>query len=436
MNAPTQVSPWSAKRFLKWGFGTLAVLVIGLGLWATLTSISGAVVATGTLEVASSRQVVEHSEGGVVQRILVQDGDVVDAGEVLIKLDGTLMQSEYDIVEGQLFELLARHDRLIAERDEADNISFGKELIARAESDLSVQTVLAGQVGLFVARQTAQREELAQLNEQKKQVFEQIVGIEAQLVAVERQHAVVINELGNQENLLGNGLTQLSQVSALQRDEAALSGSLGELVSSIAQARGQISQIEIEILRLNSSLREEAITTLLDLQFQEVELRERRLSLRERLSRLDIRAPRSGIIYGLQVRTLRSVISPAEPILYVVPQDTYLIVTTRIAAQDIDQVEIGQAANLRFSAFDARTTPEIKGSVTNLSADIFTDETTGMSFYIAEMLPNDGEMQKLHGRELLPGMPVEVFIKTGDRSPLQYLLKPLAGYFYRAFREE
>lgn len=206
MNAPIQESPWSAKRFLKWGFGTLAVLVLGLGAWATLTSISGAVVATGTLEVASSRQVVEHAEGGIVQRILVKDGDVVAAGEVLIKLDDTLMQSEYDIVEGQLFELLARHDRLIAERDEADNISFGKELTTRAQTDLSVQTILAGQIGLFVARQTAQREELAQLNEQKKQVLEQITGIEAQLDAVERQHGIVVNELTNQETLFGHGL--------------------------------------------------------------------------------------------------------------------------------------------------------------------------------------------------------------------------------------
>ncbi|HIP23642.1 MAG TPA: HlyD family type I secretion periplasmic adaptor subunit [Rhodobacteraceae bacterium] len=272
--------------------------------------------------------------------------------------------------------------------------------------------------------------------ERKAQLLQQIIGIEAQMVATTRQHRIVASELEGQETLLGNGLTQLSQVSALQREEASLSGRLGELTATLAQTRGQIAEVEIEILRLTSNRREEAITTLLELQYNAVELRERRLSLSERINRLDIKAPRAGVIYGLQIKTLRAVITAAEPILYVVPADSYLVIRTRINAIDIDQLALNQPATLRFSAFDTRTTPELDGTVTNISADIFTDETTGATFYTAELLPMEGEVEKLKDNQILPGMPVDVLIRTGDRSPMDYLLKPLAGYFYRAFREE
>lgn len=427
---------WSARRFLWSGLLTLAVLIFGLGAWSIFTSIAGAIVASGVIEVASTRQIVQHDEGGVVAEILVADGDTVEAGEVLLKLDGTLLRSELAIVEGQLFELLARLDRLRAERDEAGNITFSDELRALALVNRAVRKVMDGQADLFTARLTSVREETARLTERKAQLIEQITGIEAQMVAISRQHSIVSAELTGQESLLGNGLTQLSQVSALQREEASLSGRLGELTATLAQVRGQIAEVEIEILRLTSNRREEAITTLLELQYNAVELRERRLSLSERINRLEIKAPRAGVIYGLQIKTLRAVITPAEPILYVVPADSYLVIRTRVNAIDIDQLALNQQATLRFSAFDTRTTPELDGYVTNISADIFTDETTGASFYTAELLPMEGEVEKLSDNQILPGMPVEVLIKTGDRSPMDYLLKPLAGYFYRAFREE
>ena len=427
---------WSAKRILWAGLLTLAVLVFGLGAWSVFTSIAGAIVASGVIEVASTRQIVQHDEGGVVAEILVADGDTVEAGATLIRLDGTLLNSELAIVEGQLFELQARLDRLRAERDEADSITFDQNLLHLAETSFEVQKVVAGQADLFVARLTSANEETAQLAERKTQLLQQIIGIEAQMVATSRQHGIVASELTGQETLLGNGLTQLSQVSALQREEASLSGRLGELTATLAQVRGQIAEIEIEILRLTSSRREEAITTLLELQYNAVELIERRLSLSERINRLDIKAPRAGVIYGVQIKTLRAVITAAEPILYVVPADSFLVIRTRINAINIDQLELKQEATLRFSAFDTCTTPELDGYVTNISADIFTDETTGASFYTAELLPMEGEVEKLNDNQILLGMPVEVLIRTGDRSPMDYLLKPLAGYFYRAFREE
>lgn len=426
---------WSAKGLVAGGLLTLAVLIGGIGTWSVMARIAGAIVASGLMEVDSNRQVVQHPEGGVVGEILVDDGDLVMAGDILLRLDNTLLQSELSIVEGQLFEHMARRARLTAERDDLGSIAFNDELHEIAMRDPEVQELLEGQARLFEARRTTLEEEASQLAERRQQVVEQITGTEAQLTAVRKQRELAQMDLNNQQALLGQGLTQTSQVSVLLREEASLSGQIGELEAGIAQSRGQIAEIEIEILRLNSATREEAITTLRDLQYSEVELRERRLALRERLSRLDIRAPRSGIIYGLQIHALRSVISQAEPVLYIVPQDTSLVTTARINAADIDQVELGQDATLRFSAFDMRTTPEINGSVTKISADIFTDEATGASFYVIELLPDEGEIAKLDGKTLLPGMPVEVFIRTGDRSPLEYLVKPLAGYFNRAFRE-
>ena len=429
-------NPWSAKRLLFVGFLTLVALVAGIGTWSVKAKIAGAIVSSGLMEVASNRQVVQHPEGGVVSEINVEDGDLVAAGEVLLRLDATLLRSELAIAEGQLFEIMARQSRLKADRDGEAEIVYGDELLTLAASDKGVRELIEGQTRLFAARQISLAEETAQLSERIKQVLNQIKGTEVQLTAIRRQRELILNELLAQEELLAQGLTQAAQVSTLQREEASLSGRIGELEANIAQAHGQIAEIEISILRLKSATREEAITTLRDLQYSELGLRQERLSLRERISRLEIRAPRSGVVYGMQIHALRSVVTAAEPVLFIVPQDTSLVTTARIAAKDIDQVEIGQVASLRFSAFDMRTTPEIEGSVVKISADIFTDEGTGASFYIVELLPNAGEIAKLNGKTLLPGMPVEVFIKTGDRSPLEYIVKPLAGYFSRAFREE
>ena len=429
-------NPWSAKRLLFVGFLTLVALVAGIGTWSVKAKIAGAIVSSGLMEVASNRQVVQHPEGGVVSEINVEDGDLVAAGEVLLRLDATLLRSELAIAEGQLFEIMARQSRLKADRDGEAEIVYGDELLTLAASDKGVRELIEGQTRLFAARQISLAEETAQLSERVKQVLNQIKGTEVQLTAIRRQRKLILNDLSAQEELLAQGLTQAAQVSTLQREEASLSGRIGELEANIAQAHGQIAEIEISILRLKSATREEAITTLRDLQYSELGLRQERLSLRERISRLEIRAPRSGVVYGMQIHALRSVVTAAEPVLFIVPQDTSLVTTARIAAKDIDQVETGQSASLRFSAFDMRTRPEIDGSVVKISADIFTDDGTGASFYFVELLPNVGEIEKLNGKTLLPGMPVEVFIKTGDRSPLEYIVKPLAGYFSRAFREE
>lgn len=417
------------------GFAALAMLVGGLGVWAIKTRLAGAIVSSGVIEVQSNRQVVEHLDGGVVGEIFVRDGDVVAEGDLLLRLDDTFLSSEQTIVESQLFELLARRARLEAERDGANSEQLAVRLQEVQEEYNVPPELIAGQQRLFDARLETLAKQTEQLGKQRIQIESEIEGTQAQLVSLRRQVELFQDELEDQQSLLNRGLTQASRVLALQREEVSLTGEIGRLEAAVARLKGQIASTEIQILELTSTRREEAITTLRDVQTQVSELSERRLSLTERLSRLDIRAPVTGSVYDSQVFALQSVIQPGEPMMYVVPQDTPLLVAARVDAIHVDQLHVGQPVALRFPAFNQRDTPELDGYVVNVSADTFTDEQTGFTFYRAEVAPEDGQIERLNGQELLPGMPVETMIKTDERTPLSYLVKPMADYFNRAFRE-
>ncbi|NNU81643.1 HlyD family type I secretion periplasmic adaptor subunit [Halovulum dunhuangense] len=426
---------FSAARPVALGFAALAILVIGLGGWSAMARISGAVVTGGMIEVEGNRQAVQHPDGGVIGDIRVIEGQDVTAGEVLLRFDDTLLRSELAIIEAQLFEGLARKARLVAERDGADAPEFAPDLLAAATGSRDVQELIDGQRQLFFARRDSAEAEADQLRERIRQIERQIEGVGAQIAALSEQRSLIGEELADQQSLLERGLTQAGRVLALKRESARLGGLVGELQAREAQARAQISETGIQILRLTSTLREEAIAELRDLEVREFELRERRLAMLETLSRLDVRAPVSGIVYGRQVNSVGAVVRPADVLMYVVPQDEPLVIAARIETIHIDQVRVGQAASLRFPAFDQRMTPEIEGVVTRVSADAFTDQNTGIAYYTAELLPLPGETDKLGDRQLLPGMPVEAYIRTGERTPLNYLVKPLADYFNRAFRE-
>ncbi|MCG7522191.1 HlyD family type I secretion periplasmic adaptor subunit [Ruegeria sp. Ofav3-42] len=417
------------------GFTALGILVGGLGLWAVKTRLAGAIISQGIIEVETNRQVIQHPDGGVVGEIYVRDGDAVSAGDFLLRLDDTFLSSEKTIVEAQLFELLARRARLEAERDGADADALATRLAEIQQEDGIDSDLIAGQQRLFEARLNTLTQQTEQLSKQTVQIESEIEGTEAQLVSLRRQVELIQEELDDQESLLQRGLTQASRVSALLREEASLTGDIGRLEAAVARLRGQISSTEIAIVELEATRREEAISTLRDIQSQISELAERRLSLDTRLSRLDIRAPVSGTVYDSQVFALQSVIQPAEPMMYLVPQDTPLLVAARVDAIHVDQLHVGQSVLLRFPAFNQRETPEIDGQVITVSADTFTDDKTGQTFYRAEVVPDDGQVERLKGQELLPGMPVETLIKTDERTPLSYLVKPLADYFNRAFRE-
>ncbi|MCB2109456.1 MAG: HlyD family type I secretion periplasmic adaptor subunit [Defluviimonas sp.] len=427
--------PVSARAPVILGLFALILLVGGFGLWSVTTTIAGAIVANGQVEVAENRQVVQHPDGGVVAEILVREGQSVTAGEPLLRLDGTLLRSELAIVEGQFFEILARRGRLEAERDGMVSITFPEELVAAAASRPDIAAMMTGQERLFAARADTTANERDQLERRRGQILSQIDGLAAQRAATDTQLGLIAAELADLKGLLARGLAQASRVLALEREEARLRGVAGELDANRAEAEGRTTEIDIEILKLGAVKREEANSELRDLGYRELELAERRRALSEQIERLDIRAPVAGIVYALQVTTPRAVLRPAEPILYIVPQDRPLVIASRVSPIHVDEVRLGQPVTLRFAAFDSRTTPELFGQVTRLSPDAFTDEATRSSFYRAEIRLDAGELAKLGTRTIVPGMPVEVFIRTGDRTPLAYLLKPLAEYFNRAFRE-
>lgn len=424
-----------ASRQLLIGGLTLAILVGGFGTWSVMANIAGAIIAPGQIEVDQNRQVVQHPDGGVVQRIAVDEGDTVESGALLIQLDPTLLLTDLAIVEGQLFELMARRALLVAERDDVEEVIFDDALLTAATTSAEIADVMAGQRRLFEARNTSIQTETEQLDRRRSQIDNQIEGITAQQVALGKQLDLIEQELADQQSLLDRGLAQASRVLSLQREQARLLGSVGELTASKAEFGGRQTEIDIEILKLTTSRREEAIARLRDTQAQELELEQQRRALRERLSRLDIRAPVGGIVYDLAIFAERSVIRPAEPVLYLVPQDRPLIITSRVNPINVDEVFVGQEVNLRFSAFDQRRTPELKGEVVSVSPDAFVDEATGASFYRVETAPQEGEIEKLSGLDLIPGMPVEAFIRTADRTPIEYFVKPLSDYFNRAFRE-
>ncbi|MDO5612385.1 MAG: HlyD family type I secretion periplasmic adaptor subunit [Paracoccus sp. (in: a-proteobacteria)] len=417
------------------GIISILVLFVGFGGWGVMSRISGAVVASGQVELQSSRQVVQHLDGGIVDEILVTEGKSVDAGEALIRLDGALLETELAIVESQYFELLARRGRLEAERADATEIAFPPDLIAAAETDAEVEALRDGQQSLFRARTDTITQSLDQLTKQSEQVAAQIDGLDAQEAALTRQRELLEQELVDQRSLLEKGLAQAPRVLALEREAARLDGQIGEIDATRAQAETRRTEIGIESLRLTAARRETAETELRDQGYRELELAERRRSLTEQIARLEIRAPVSGVVHELQVRTPRSVIRPAEPLMYLVPQDRPLVIGARISPINIDEVHPGQQVKLVFSAFSSRTTPEIDGEVSRVSPDAVVDEATRMSYYRAEVTIPPDEMSKLGSLSLIPGMPVEVFIQTGERSPISYLVKPLSDYFNRAFRE-
>jgi len=425
---------WNVRPFLMLGYATLILTALGLGLWGATARISGAVIAPGVVEVEGNRQVVQHLNGGVIAAIHVRDGDAVEAGDILIELEGDALRSELGIVEGQWFEILSRKSRLSAERDLADAIEFHAELRARAD-DPAIAELMEAQQQQFDASRKVQQEEKDQLAEREVQIAKQIEGLEALQAGTGSQIALVTREIESQETLMAQGLTQLTRLLTPQRELARLRGSEGQIVAAIAENRGKIVETGIERVRLTSETRSAAITELRDIEYREIELRERRLALIDQISKLDLRAPVAGIVYANTADTVRGVIRPAEPVLYIVPKDAHLVVRVQIQTMNIDRVHAGQLARLRFSAFDTRTTPEVEGTVVKVSADAIEDPQTRQKYYSGEVLISDEAREKLTGLVILPGMPVEAFLETEARNPIAYLVKPLTDYFTQAFRE-
>ncbi|WP_375260723.1 HlyD family type I secretion periplasmic adaptor subunit [Palleronia sp.] len=427
---------WSARGPVVIGLLALIFLVGGFGTWAAFSQIAGAVVATGQIKVEQNRQVVQHPEGGVVQAIHVTEGATVAAGDDLVTLDTVTLHGRLTAARAQLFELHARRARLEAERDAANTIEFPAVLLDAAAVDAEAAELVAGQLNLFEARRETAEKTLVQLRRRRAQIERQIEGLVAQEDSLNRQIALVFEELADQQTLLDRGLAQASRVLSLRREAAQLEGRIGEIVASRAEAAERIAEIEDQELVYTVRRREEAITELRDLDPNEAETAEEVASLTSQIERTRITAPVGGVVYDLTVFGPKAVIRAAEPLMYIVPQDRPLVIEARVPPIHVDQVDVGQAAVLRFPAFDARTTPELVGTVARVSADSFVDEASGRPFYRVELVLASGQIERLpDGLSLIPGMPVEAYLTTADRTPIAYLTKPLMDYFTRAFRE-
>lgn len=430
--APTA---WPVRAPVRVGLLAVLLLVAGFGGWSTLATITGAVIAPGRIGVESNRQVVQHPEGGVVAAVKVAEGDRVRAGQVVLRLDRSDLASRLAIAENRLFEVMARRGRLEAERDERAGIAFDPLLRATAETDPRVAELMAGQRRLLAARSDSVTREVAQLGKRRAQIASQIAGIRAQQAALDRQRELVARELEAQQSLFDRGLVPAARVLALQREAARLAGQSGELTAAAAQARARITEADIEIVKIGARRREEAITELRDIRLREADLAEDRRALLERLERRDIRAPVAGVVYGLAVFSPRAVVQPGAPLLYVMPQDRPVIIAARIDPLDVDKVFPGQPVRLGLPALDRRHTPSLAGRVRQVSADAFEDDRSNRRYYRAQIVLGRGELARLPaGVRLVPGMPVEVFLRTAERTPLAYLLKPLSDYFARAMR--
>jgi HlyD family secretion protein len=426
----------SAMLPISVGFATIFLMLGGFSVWAMRAEIDGAVVASGRIVVDRNRQAVQHPAGGVVDEILVQEGDTVHKDELLVRLDPKVTQSELRIVEGQLFELMARRARLEAERSDLEAITFDQALLDQALVDPNVEVLVEGQRRLFAARLESLQEQISQLRNQKLQLGNQIGGIDAQKAALELQIELIGSETDMQKTLLEKGLAQISRVLTLQREAARLSGSMGEMTARRAQAMEQVAELNIQELQLYTQRREEANSVLRDLQFNEMEQAERRATLKTQLERMDIRAPVSGVLYDLRLFGPQSVVRPADPLMYIVPQDRPLLIEAQVQPMNVNEIYVGQDVILRFVAFDMRETPDLIGVVLRVSPDAFTDPQSGRSYYRAEIELPKTEVSKLSaGQVLIPGMPVDAFIKTGTHTPMTYLTEPLTRYFDSAMRD-
>lgn len=428
----TKVGAFGIKRHVFFGLTVMTILIGGAGGWAATAQLSSAIIAPGSLVVDRHVKKVQHREGGIVAKINIKNGDHVKAGEVLLELDKTQINAEMAIIRGQLIELTARSARLEAERDGSNKISFTK---AMYDLGAEARDVAAGEKRLFYANKVNQDSQIAQLRSQVDQLKQEIIGIEAQRVSKHAQFKLIELELKEVRKLHARRLTPVTRVYSMEREVMRLKGEYGGLIAQVARATGKISEVKLQILSIGQTASTQAQRELRTIEARIAELKERRIAAADRLDRSLIKAPQSGLVHELAVHTIGGVVTTAEPILLIVPNNERLIIEARFAPADIDQIVVGRKARLRFSAFDQKTTPEVDGQVLSVAADVTNDPKTGQNYYLGRIEISEEVRADLKDLKLLPGMPVEAFISTGNRTALSYLVKPLTDQFERALRE-
>lgn len=424
------------RRLLRLGCAASALLVFGFGGWAATATLAGAIIAAGTVVVDTDLKKIQHQTGGIVAELNVKNGDRVEAGAVLIRLDSTQAGATLTMVTKTLDELAGRRARLLAEQQNAEFITFPADLLERAPTDDGVATIIAGERRLFQARKDARAGQEAQLRERIAQLGEEAKGLTAQRTAKDQEIAFIREELVGVESLYTRNLVPMTRVTALRRDSTRLEGERGQIISAIAQAKGKIAETELKVLQIGQDLQTEVLRDLRDIDGRTGELTERKISAEDQFKHTELRAPQAGIVHQLSVHTVGGVISPGETVMLIVPQAEGLSVEARVPPQNIDQVRLGQTVMVRFSAFDQSTTPQLAGTVSVIAADITRDQRTNQPYYDIRVAISDAEIARLRGLRLVPGMPAEAHLQTHMRTALSYFAKPLTDQFARAFRSD
>ncbi|MDO8533426.1 MAG: HlyD family type I secretion periplasmic adaptor subunit [Xanthobacteraceae bacterium] len=435
MNPAITESRRSIHRHVRAGIILVVLLCGGVGGWAAATDISGALIAPGSLVVDSNVKKVQHPTGGIVGEVRVRDGDRVKIGDVVVRLDATITRANLAIVSKGLNELTARKSRLEAERDGAETVTFPAALLER-EGDPDVASALTSERKLFQLRKSARVGQKSQLRERITQLQEQIEGLSAQATAKGREIELIARELEGVRQLWSKNLVPITRLTALERESTRLDGERAQLIATVAQTKGKITETELQIIQIEQDLSSEVAKETREIDGKIGEFVERKVTAEDQLKRIEIRAPQDGTVFQSAVHTVGGVIAAGDAIMLIVPDADNLIVEAKVNPQDIDQLQIGQKAVLRFSTFNQRTTPELIGTITRISADISTEQRTGASYYTIRIALPAAEVAQLGDVKLVPGMPVEAFVQTGGRTVLSYLIKPLADQVMRAFREK
>jgi epimerase transport system membrane fusion protein len=433
LNEHSDDMPTSDRGIRRVGM-TIVLVTFGLfGTWAAFAPLGNAVYGSGIVTVQSYRKTVQHLEGGIVKELLAHDGDTVHKGDPLIILDDGQLNSEYESTRNQLITARAKEARLRAERDDLPAIPALK--IDGVESDRAREAI-DGEAQVFRSRHDARLGEISVQKERIGQLKQQILGLNdmiATKVSLEKSYTGEITEL---KDLLRQGFVDKQRLLEQERKLDMLKSEVADHQSTITKTRLQINETEMQIVQTNQKFSSDVAKDLSDVQAQVFDLQEKASALKDRLSRIVIRAPEDGMVLEMKVHTIGGVVSAGTPLLDIVPESSELVVEAHVSTNDIDRITLGKLTDIRFSAFNSATTPVIQGQVTRISADRLTDEKTGEGYYLVRVKVTDEGMQRLGSRKLQPGMPAEVLINAGERTMLEYLLKPARNMFAKSMIEE
>ncbi len=423
----------SLKGPIVSGLTILLIFLVGATAWASSAKLASAIIAVGQLKVDSNRKQIQHLDGGIVNQILVSDGQSVKKGDTLVILDPVQAKSSLGIVAGALFTAELKRSRLQAERDNTEQPDFTRFLHREHEDKNSV---IDAQQSLFSIRRSVQVSQQEILHQQIENLKSQISGFESQQASTQTQIEISMDELVNLRNLKARGLVGNERLLELERNLAQLEGRAGELVSSIASAKASIDEKRLELIRVKRSFHEQVLAELQDVESEIIDLQERANAATHHLQQMVVKAPVDGLIVGLNVHTEGGVVVPGQLLMEIVPDNDALIVEGQVLPTDVDDLLVGQSARVKLSGLQQRTTPELIGKLQYVSADSMLDERSGMTYFIIRVSIAAEELAKLPSEGLIPGMPAEVFVQTGERTALEYLLQPLSDTIDRAWREK